>query len=157
MLRRIVLVGVFVAAKNINCVAADTQARTRNYALVNRIANSRVGRASALSSHVAFSGESRHEVGFGRLFGQYRAPRNGLAHCLHIFSTGVQKQVYMCVNQPGQQCRIAEVDHLDALRMVHRCSHRLDAFADDENFTWGEDVAGVYLEKPCSMEDNRCG
>ena len=62
MLRGVVVDGVFVAAENVDGVAADAQAGTGDPPLVDRITNRGIGRPGAFGSHIALGGESGHQV-----------------------------------------------------------------------------------------------
>ncbi len=58
MLRGIEIVGVLVAAENVDGVGADPQARAQDQTLVDGVADRRAGRACALSAHVALGGKA---------------------------------------------------------------------------------------------------
>ena len=157
VLRGIEVVGVLVAAQNVDGVAADAQARARNEPLVDGVADGGVGRAGALGAHVALGGEAGHQVGLGGLLGENRAPGNGLLDGLQVLSAGMQEQMHVRVDQAGQQRGVAEVDDPCALRMVDRCADSADALALDQNLAGLEQVSGIDLEQARGVEhDGRC-
>ncbi len=121
--------GVFMAAENVDGVAADAHARPRDQASIDGIADGSISGAGALGSHVALGGKAGHQVGLGRLLGQNRAPGNGLLHRLQVFRARMQEQMHVRVNESGEQRGIAEVDDLRARRMVDRFPHGTDPFA----------------------------
>ena len=112
MLRGIEMVGVLVPAQNVDGIGADAQARPRNDPLVDGVAHRRAGRTGALSAHIALGGETSHQVGLGGLLGQNRAPGNGFLDRLQVLRAGMQKQMHVRVDEPGQQGYVAEIDHL---------------------------------------------
>jgi len=61
--------GVFVAAQDVDGVAAHPQAGSKDKSLVDGVAHCAVGRAGAFRPHVALGGESGQKVGFGGLLG----------------------------------------------------------------------------------------
>ena len=140
MLRGVEVVGILVAAQNVDGIAADAHARAGNQSLIDGVANGGIGGACALGAHVALGGEAGHEVGFGGLFGQNHAPRDRLLHGLQVLSAGMEKEMHVRVDQAGDQRGVAEVDDLRALRMLDRRADGANALAFDE------DLAG--LEHP---------
>ncbi len=156
VLRGIVAVGVFVAAEDVDGVAADAQARPGNQALVDGVAHGGVGGACALGAHVALGGEAGHHVGFGGLLGEDGAPRHGLLNGLQIFSAGMQEEMNVRVDEAGHQRRVAEIDDLGALWMVDGAADCADAVAFDEYFAGLQQVAGVDLEQARGVEHDGC-
>ncbi len=132
VLRGIVAIGVFVAAKDIDGVAADAQARPGDEALIDGVANRRIGRTCAFRSHIAFCGEAGHDIGFSSLLGEKGAPWNGLHYRLQVFGAGVQKEMDMRVDETGEKRGVAEVDHFYTLRMLDGFSNGANALAVDE-------------------------
>ncbi len=152
VLRGVEVVGVFMAAENVDGVGADAHARTGNDAGVDGIADRRAGGAGAFGAHVALRGEAGHEVGFGGLLGEDGAPWDGLLDGLQVLRAGMQEQMHVRVDETGEQRGVAEVDDVRALRMIDGCAHGLDALALDENLAGLKDVAGVHLEKTRGVE-----
>ena len=62
VLRGIEADGVFVAAENVDGVAADAQARAGNSPLIDGVAHGGVGGAGAFGAHVALGGEAGHQI-----------------------------------------------------------------------------------------------
>ena len=60
MLLGIVADSIFVAAQNVDGIAADAQARPGDEALIDGIAYRGVGGARAFGAHVALGGEAGH-------------------------------------------------------------------------------------------------
>ena len=129
VLRGVVADGVFVAAENIDGIAADAQARPGNQPIIDGVANRCVGGARAFGPHVAFGGEAGHQVVPRRQRRQDRALRHGLLHRLQIFRAGMQKQVHVRVDQARQQSAVAQIDHLRTRRTLHRRAHFHNAFS----------------------------
>jgi hypothetical protein len=75
MLSGIEMKCVFVAAENVDGVAAHTKTRTGNKPLVDGVAHRAVGRARTLRSHVSLGGKSGQQISFGGLLCQDGAPR----------------------------------------------------------------------------------
>ena len=107
VLRGIVADGVFVAAENIDGIAADAQARAGNQPVIDGVANSGVGGAGAFGAHVALGGESGHADRRARPAWPDGALRHGFFHGLQIFRAGMEEQVDVRVDQARQQsaCR----------------------------------------------------
>ena len=98
----IVADGVFVAAENIDGIAANAQARARNEALIDRVAHGGVGGARAFGSHVALGREAGHQIGTRGERGSDGALRDGFLDGLQILGAGMQEQVHMGVDQAGK-------------------------------------------------------
>jgi hypothetical protein len=146
-----------MAAKNVDGVAADAHARAEDEPSVNRSANRRIGGARALCAHVAFGRESGKKICFGGLLGKDYSPRNGFLYRLQILSARMQKQVHMCVDETGQQSRVAQVDETGALWVFDRGAYRANPISLNEDFTRLEQVSGVHMEQPRGVQHNRCG
>jgi hypothetical protein len=58
----------------------------------------------------------------------------------------MKKQVYMSVNQSGQQSAVAEIDDLRASWTLHRGTDLSDALARDQNVAWADDSAVLNVE-----------
>ena len=157
VLRGVVADGVFVAAEDVDGVAADAQARAGDEALVDGVANGGVGRAGAFGAHVALGGEAGQEVGLGGLLGEDGAPGNRLFDGLQVFSAGMQEEMDVGVDEAGEQSGVAEVDDLCALRMVDGCADGADAVALDEDFAGAEECAGIDLEQARGVEHDGRG
>ena len=118
VLLRVVADGVFVAAEDVDGVAADAQPRAGNAAFVNGIANGGIGRARAFGAHVALRGEAGHQVVARGQRSRDGALRHRFLHGLQIFRAGMQKQMDVGIDQPGKQRAIAQVDDFRAGRML---------------------------------------
>jgi hypothetical protein len=149
--------GVFVAAQNVDGVAADAQARAGNETLVDGIADGCVGRSRALGPHIALGGEACQQIGFGGLGGQQRAPGNRFLYGLQVFGAGVQKEMDVRVDEAGEQSGVAEIEDPSALRMLNRDADSADAVALDQDFARLKESASVHLEQARGVEDDgRC-
>ena len=119
-----------MAAQDIDGVAADAQARSRNQPAIDGVAHGGIGGARAFGAHVALGGEAGHQVGLGGQHGQDGPLRHGFLDGLQILRAGMQKQVHMRVDQARQQRAVAQVDNLRAWRMrdgarpPRRCARR---------------------------------
>ncbi len=71
-----------MTAQDADGIAADAQPRPGNAARIDRIAHGSVGRACAFGSHVAFGGESAHQVVARRQQRPDGALRHGFLHRL---------------------------------------------------------------------------
>ena len=149
--------GVLVSAEEVDGVAADAQARPRDEALIDGVADGGVGGAGAFSAHVALGGVPGEEVGFGGFSGEKGAPGNGFLDGLQVFGAGVQKEVHMGVNEAGKQRGVAEVDDLGALRVVNQCGDGANAIALDKNLAGPEERAGIDLEQAGGVENDGRG
>ena len=134
MLLGIVADGVFVAAKNVDGVAADAQARAGDESLIDGVAHGGVGGARAFGAHVALGGEAGHQIVASGERRHDGALRDGFLDGLQIFGAGMQEQVHVGVDQAGQQSGVAEIDDLRAGRMRDRRADGGDAVALDQNF-----------------------
>ncbi len=133
MLLGIEAIGVFMAAQDIDRIAADAQARPGNQTLVDGVAHGRIGGARAFRSHVALGREARHQIVAS---GQRRDDgplRHRFFDGLQVFSTGMQKQVHMRVDKTGHQRRFAQIDGLRAGRMRYRSAGFDDSFAPHQD------------------------
>ena len=65
MLLGVVVERIFVAAQDVDGVAADAQARAGDESLVNRVADGGVGWARTFRAHVPFGGKAGQKIGFG--------------------------------------------------------------------------------------------
>ena len=150
--------GVFVAAQDADGVAADAHSRPGDEPCVDGVADRRVCRASALGAHIALGGEAGHQIRFGGLFSQNRAPGNRLFDRLQVLGPGVEKEVHMGVDKAGKQRGVTQVNDLGPLRVLDGSAHGADALALDQNFARLEQRSGVYLEQPRRVEhDGRVG
>jgi hypothetical protein len=151
------VVGVFVAAEDVNGIAADAQAGTGDEALIDCVANGGVSGACALSAHVSLGGESGEEVGFGGFSGDEGAPGDGFLDGLQVFRAGMEEEMDVGVDEAREQGNVAEVDDFGVLGMVDGCGDGADAVAFDEDFAGLEDCAGVDLEEAGGVEDDGLG
>jgi hypothetical protein len=155
MLGGIEMVGVLMAAEDVNGVAAYAQPWAGNQPSVDGIANRGVRRACAFGPHIALCSESGHKIGLCGLFGENRPPGNGFLNGLQIFRAGVQEKMHVYVDKAWEQRGIAEVDHLCVLRMIDRGAHRDDSLAFDENLAGLEEVSSINLEQAGCVEHKR--
>src|SRR6185437_4012135 len=81
-------VGIFVAAEDVDGIPADTQARAGNFAVIDGVADGRVGGAGSFRAHVALGGETSHQVIAGGEGRDYRALGDGLLDGLQVFGAG---------------------------------------------------------------------
>ncbi len=154
VLRRIVAVGVFVSSEDVDRVAADTQARSRDNPPIDGVAYRCVGGACSLRAHIALGGEARHQVGLCRLLGKNHSPWYRFFDRLQIFGTRMQKEVNMRVDQTRCQCRITKVDYAGILRMLNGLAHFANAFALDEDFSRLQYAARIHLEQSRGMQND---
>ena len=154
MLGGVVADGVLVAAENVDGVAAHAQPGAENESLVDGVADGGIGRTGALCSHIALGGEPGHQVCPGGLDGENCSPGHRLDHGLQVLGPGMQKEVNVGVNQPGEEGYIAQVDDLGALRTIYRSADGADAFALDQDFARLDQPSRVDLEEPGGMEDD---
>ena len=108
----IVADGVFVAAENVDGIAADAHARAGDEAVIDGVANGGVGGARAFGAHVALGREAGHQIVAGGERSDDGALRHGLLDGLQIFGAGMQEQMDVGVDQAGQQRGVAEIDEL---------------------------------------------
>ena len=153
----VVAVGVFVAAEDVNGVAADAHAGAGDEALIDGVADGGVGGACAFGAHVALSGIAGEEIIFGGLFGEEHAPGDGFFDGLQIFSAGMKEEMHVGVDEAGEQSGVAEVDEFGVGRVRDGCADGGDAFAFDKDFAGLEKVAGVDLKEASGVEDDRRG
>ena len=150
----IVADGVFVAAENVDGVAADAQARAGNQAVIDGVAHGGVGRARAFGAHVALGGEAGHQIVAGGERGEDGALRDGFLDGLQVFGAGMQEQMHVGVDQAGQQRGVAEIDDLRAGGMRDGRADGGDAIALDQDFAGRRDVAGFDVEQARGMQDD---
>ena len=155
MLRGVVVDRVLMPAQNIDCIAAHPHSRPQNQPLVDRFADCRVRRASALRAHVPLGRESGQQVRLRRVGGNQRSQRHRFLHRLQILRSRMQEQMHVCINQPRHQRRVAEIDDHGPLRMIHRNAHRADAVANHKHLARHEQCPGIDLKQPCRMQNNR--
>jgi hypothetical protein len=124
--------------------------------LIDGVAHRCIRRSRALCAHVAFGCEARQQIRFRRLFREDHAPRDRLLHGLQVFSAGMQKEMNVRVNQPWQQCRIAEIDEPRALRVLYTLAHRANTIALDQHLTGLAHHSGIHVEQSRRVQNNRC-
>ncbi len=149
--------GVFVAAENVDGVAADAQARAGDEAVVDGVADGGVGGAGAFGAHVALGGEAGHEVVARGERGDDGALRDGFLDGLQIFGAGVEEEVDVGVDQAGEQGGVAEVDDFGVRRARDFRADFVDAVALDEDFAGSGDAAGFDVEQARGVEDDGVG
>jgi hypothetical protein len=67
----------------------------------------------------------------------------------------MQEQVHMRIDQAGHQSRFANIQHLRARRMRHRCGGLHDLFAFDEHFTRTQQAATFDIEQMRGVQNDR--
>ena len=154
MLRRVVTDGVFVAAEDVDGVAADAQARAGNQALVDGVADGGIGGACAFGAHVALGGEAGHQVVAGGERGEDGALGDGFLDSLQVFRAGVKEKMDVSVDQAGEQGAVAEVDNIGSGGMLDRGSDLEDAVALNQNFGGRDDLAGLHAEQTGGVEND---
>ncbi len=155
MLFGIVADGVFVAAENVDGVAADAQARTGDEAAIDGVAHGGVGCARAFGAHVALGGEAGHQVVTRGQRGDDGALRDGFLHGLQILGAGMQEQMDVRVDQAGEQRGVAEIDDLRAGGMVDGGADGGDAVALDQDLAGRDDCSGFDIEQTRGVQDAR--
>jgi hypothetical protein len=154
VLLRVVADGVFVAAEDVDGVAADAQARTGNFAAIDGVADGGVCGASAFSAHIAFGGETGQEIGTGGEGGCNGALRDGFHDRLQIFGAGMEEEVDVRVNQAREESGVAEIYDFCASWPHDFCTDFFYGVALDEDFAGGGDAAGFYVEEAGGVEDD---
>jgi len=152
VLRGIKAYGVFVAAQNIDGIAADAQTRPGNLAAVDGVADGGVGGTSAFRAHVAFGGEAGQQIIASGKRGHDGALRDGLLDSLQVFRTRMEEEMDVDVDQAGKQRGVAEVNDLGTLRMLDDGADFDDAIALHENFSGRDNFAGIDFEKTRGVE-----
>jgi hypothetical protein len=71
---------------------------------------------------------------------------------LKIFSTGIEEEMDVRVDEAGEERRVAEVDDARVCGVVNGCADGVNAVALDKNFAGLEESAGVNLEEACGMK-----
>ena len=155
LLRGIEVIGILMPAEDVDRIAGDAQARTRNQSLIDRVPHRGVRGPGTLRAHVPFGGEAGHQVISRRHDGYDRPMRYGLLHRLKIFGAGMQKQVHVRVNQSGQQRGVAQVDDLSVRRMRDGRSHRGNAFTLNQNLARGNHAPGIDLKQARRVQNHR--
>ena len=155
VLRGIEVIGVLMAAENIDRIARDAQPRTRDQPFVDRVAHRAVGGAGTLRAHVAFGGKSRHQVIFGRKHRQDGPLRHGFFDRLQILGARMQKEVHMGIDETRQQRAVAQVDELRACWMRNRGSDGGNAFPFDQNLARRNHAAGIDFEQARGVQNDR--
>ncbi len=121
-------------------------------AAIDGVADGGVRGAGAFGAHVALGRKSGEEVVARGECGHDGPLRDGFLHGLQIFRAGMEEEMHVRVNQAGEKCRVAEVNHF-------RCGRPSDFRADflygislDQDFAWGGDAAGFHVEEAGGME-----
>ena len=149
--------GVFVAAENIDGVAGDAQARAGDEAVVDGVTDGGVGGAGAFGAHVAFGGETAHQVVASSEGGDDGALRDGFLYGLQIFGAGMEEEVNVGVDEAGEEGGVAEVEDFGVRGPRNFCADFFDEVAVDENFAGGSDAAGFDVEQARGVEDEGTG
>ena len=89
MLLGIVTVGILMAAKYVDSVATDAQARAGDFTPIDGVANSRVSRTGAFSAHVTLGSEASHQVITCSEERDDRTLRDGFLNGLQILCPGM--------------------------------------------------------------------
>ena len=147
MLLGVVADRVFMAAEDVDGVAADAQARAGNQACVDGVADGSVGGAGAFGSHIAFGGEASHQIVTGGERRHHGALGHRFLNGLQVFGAGMEKEVYVRVDQAGQQRGVAEVDDFGAGRMLYRrADFYYNPVALNEDFSRLDEAAGFHVK-----------
>ena len=144
--------GVFMAAENVDGVAADAQTGAGNLAAVDGVAHGGVGRACAFGAHVTFCGEAGHQIITSGERGHDGALRDGFLDGLQVLGAGMEEEMHVSVDETGEQRGITEVEDLRALRMLDGGSDFDDALTLHEDFAGRENFAGVDFEETRGVE-----
>ncbi len=155
MLCRIEAVGVFVASEDIDGVAADAHAWTRYEAFVDGVANSGIGRARALCSHISFGSKPGHQVVAGGENREYGPTWNGLFDCLQVLGSRMEKQVNMSIDKTGHQRGVSQIDHLYSGSTSDAFPNLGDSLSSNENFARLDDLPRLDIEESGRMQQNR--
>ncbi len=135
MRRRVVLDRVLMPTENADRVPAHPHPRPRNQPRIDRVANRRVRRTSALRPHVAFSGKPGHQIVARRKLGKNRPLRDRLLNRLQVLRARMQKQMHMRIDQPRHKGHIAKVDHLRPSWPSHGSTHLRNLVPLNQNLT----------------------
>ena len=154
VLLRVVADGVFVAAKNVDGIATDAQARAGNLAFIDGVADGCVGGASAFGTHVSLRSESGHEVVACSEGGHDGAPGDGFLDSLKVFRTGVKEEVDMRIDKAGKKSGVAQVNDFGAGGAGDFRADFGYGVSRDQDFAWGCDVAGFHVEQARCVEDD---
>ena len=85
------MIGILVAAENVDGIARDAQPRPDDEACVDGIAYRRIGGARPFGAHVALGGEARHQIVTGGAHREQGALRHGFFDGLQILIAGMQE------------------------------------------------------------------
>ena len=153
MQRGVVVVGVFVAAKDADGIATDSQARAGNRAAVDGVAHCAIGGACSLCSHIALGGKAGHQVIARSERGFDSALRNGFADGLRGFVAGMQEEMDVGVDEAGHQGGVTEVDDFCVRGMRNAGAGGANAFALDEDFAGRDEAAVLDVEQVGGVEN----
>ena len=137
MLRGIEAVCVLVPAEDVNGVAADAQPRSGNESLIDGVAHRCVAEPAPSVPISRSAVKPAIRSALAACSARIVRHGTGLLDRLQVFGARMQKQMYVRVDQAGQQRCVAEVDHLRSLRVVDRSAYGFDPFA------FNEDLAGL--------------
>jgi hypothetical protein len=143
-----------MAAENVDGIATDAQARARNLAVIDGLADRGIGRACAFGSHVALSRESGQKVVAGGEGSHDGALRDGFLHGLQVFRSGVEEEVDVRVDKAGKKRGVAEFNNFGAGGARDFRADFDYRFARDQNFAGGGDFAGFDVEQSRRVEDD---
>ena len=154
-LLRVIADRVFVAAQDIDRVAADAQPGARNGAGVDGVAHRRVGRSGALGTHVALGRKPGHQVVARRQHRRYGSLRHRLLHRLQVLRARMQEQMHVRVNQSGQQRAVSQVDRLGVRRPVNLHANFGDPVPAHQHFARRDHFPRLHIQQPGRVQHDR--
>ena len=131
------MIGILVAADDVDGIARDPQPRADDETAVDGIANRRVGGAGTLGAHVALGGKARHEVIARRAHREQGALRHRFLHGLQILGARMQEQVHVHIDEARHQGGAAQIDDFGARTALDRGTHSDDPLALDTHLARG--------------------
>lgn len=130
--------GVFVAAKNVDGIAADAHARAGNFAAIDGVADGGVRGAGTFRAHVALGGKSGHQVVASGERGGDGALGDGFFDGLQIFGARMQEKMDMGVDETGHESGVAEIEDFGGWRMLDRRTDFGDPVVLNKDFARGD-------------------
>ena len=149
--------GVFVSAGEVNGVTADAQARAGDEALVDSVADGRIGRAGAFGAHVALGGEAGQQIVTGGERGEDGARGHALLDGLQVLGSGMEEEMHVRVNQAGHERQVAEIKQGGTLGMRDRGTGLHNAIAADEKFAGSDEHALFDIHQVRGVQDSDRG
>src|SRR4029077_9875571 len=108
--------------------------------------------------HVALSSKSSHQI-VPRCQRRHNGPLwHRFLYCLQVFSSGMQKEMDVGVNQTRQQSAIAKVDNSRASWVFNRRARFDDATSLYEYFAPRDNASAIDIKQACGVQDSySCG